>query len=30
MRLHQGQVNAAAKGTETRMTLLFPPSRIVA
>lgn len=29
MRLHQGLVIANAKGPETSMTLLFPPSRIV-
>lgn len=29
MRLHQGLVFANAKGPETRMTLLFPPSRVV-
>jgi signal transduction histidine kinase len=29
MRLHQGLVIATVKGSETRMTLLFPPSRIV-
>ena len=29
MRLHGGIVNANAKGSETRITLLFPPSRIV-
>jgi signal transduction histidine kinase len=29
MRLHGGVVTANAKGTETRITLLFPPSRIV-
>jgi signal transduction histidine kinase len=29
MRLHQGFVIPNAKGTETRMTLLFPPSRVV-
>jgi signal transduction histidine kinase len=29
MRLHQGLVIAQAKGPETKMTLLFPPTRIV-
>jgi signal transduction histidine kinase len=29
MRLHQGLVIANAKGSETRMTLLFPPERAV-
>ncbi len=29
MRLHEGQVIASARGSETRMTLLFPPSRVI-